>query len=98
LKANLGISDYILPERIDQMKSYELFLGKMSPSLIKFAHSSIKFIERRMPGCFEEVPLFIFRLFSVLYKCTSRNGTLCISEEFRNAIEDLLIRGLQVYS
>lgn len=96
LKSSLGVADIILPDSIEQMGTYELSFGKMSHSLTKFAHSAIKFIEKRIPGCVDEVPLFIFRLFSVLYKCTSRNGTLNISEEFKNAIEDLLIRGLQM--
>ena len=60
--------------------------------------NTLKFTEERKPGSPDDVPRYLFRLFSIMYRSLSDSGEVMILENCRQIIDSSIIAGLYLYS
>jgi len=62
----------------------------------KWSIEAIMYISQRKPHNENEIPFFLFRLLTVLYKCTSVDGKLLIKDDIKEIIECAIFNGLNL--
>ena len=62
----------------------------------KWAYNAFSFIHKKRAVNESEVPFYLFRLLTIIYKTMTKEGTLKINDGIRLMIEDSIIEGLEM--
>jgi len=95
LKGNLSITSTYIDD-LDKRDNGEDDQIPMESELNKWITNSLKFTESKKPGSQREVPIYLFRLFSIMYRCLTKKGELILKELYREIIDEGVIIGLNM--